>query len=374
MSEDTEQPNEHVGNAAQAPTTEPGPTHTSYYERIADRTGDLMEASFNLAEEHLRPTVGAIKDPRDGTFGHFTMGKGGINAIPAASWDQYRLFPLRRKGTSKLTQLTSFIDVVNRFKLTHSAIFASDDMAKPSLTAVLDYHPDNQDVMAIDAEDNPPAPVQWMGHRAQYDFPLSEEWKAWIENNTKPMGMIDFARFIEDHIVDVSADPVSMFSEASQAFVNANRGMLATPTKLVEISRGLQVYERAVVREARNLSTGEAQFTFDSEHTDGDGKPLTLPTMFSIVIPVFARSPDVFRLIARFRYRKTGDRLLFWYELWRHDLTFETAFNEALEQVRVETELPVYCGAPEKQEADPVVTSMASAFESEMTQIVRDRR
>lgn len=310
---------------------------------VVDRTGQLMEAAFDIAADHIQAKPVELADPRDGTKAHFVVSAGGILPVPTNSWDSLRPFPLHRTGTASLSQLPSFIALVNRFKFPNSAIFANDDFTKPSLTAIFDYHPDNGEVggeMSANA-------TQAMRHKASYAFPLSKEWQAWIGKNATPMGMGDFARFIEDNIVDVSADPVESFAQASQDFVRANRGTLATPSKLVEISRGLQVYERAVIKEAKNLSTGEAQFTFDSEHTDGDGKPLTLPTMFSITIPVFARSIDAFRLIARFRYRKTGEGLVFWYELWRPDLTFETAFNEAIDKVSTETGLPIFAGAPE---------------------------
>lgn len=302
-----------------------------------------METAFSVAENHIKAQPVELTDQRDGTKAHFALFQNGLSPVDPKAWDAFRAFPLHREGTAALTQLQSFIELVNRFKFAHSAIFASDDFTKPSLTAIFDYHPDNGEVggeRSVNA-------AQARRHKATYAFPLSKEWQAWIGGNAKPMTMIDFARFIEDNIVDVSADPVDMFAKASQDFVSANRGSLATPSKLVEISRGLQVYERAVIKEAKNLSTGEAQFTFDSEHTDGDGKPLTLPTMFSITIPVFARSADVFRLIARFRYRKTSEGLVFWYELWRPDLTFETAFNEALEEVASKTGLPIFVGAPE---------------------------
>lgn len=306
---------------------------------VADRTGEIMAAAFAQAEQHIRFTVEQITDPRDGTKAPFAISHEGAHVIPASSWADYRVYPLHRSGTAALTQLPSFVALVNRFKFAHSAIFAVDDFARPALTAIFDYHPDNDQIG--------PNRAQARQHRASYSFPLSKEWQAWIGSNAKPMGMADFARFIEDNIVDISPDPVESFAEATKAFVAANRGTIATPSKLVEISRGLQVYEKAVIKEARNLSTGEAQFTFDSEHTDGDGKPLVLPTMFSITVPVFARSTVLFRLIARFRYRKTGEGLLFWYELWRPDLTFETAFNEALALVAAETGLPIYVGTPE---------------------------
>ena len=66
-----------------------------------------------------------------------------------------------------------------------------------------------------------------------------------------------------------------------------------------------------------------------------------------IVIPIFARSPVFYRIIARLRYRIANGKPVFWYEMWRPDLTFETAFNEAVADVGEKTGLPIYLGLPE---------------------------
>lgn len=170
------------------------------YESIADRTGEIMETAFAKAEDHLRTNIENIADPRDGTQAPFAIGQNGAHSlIPAASWDEYRAFPLARTGKATLTQLPSFIDVVNRFKFAHSAIYAVDDFTKPSLTAIFDYHPENG-AAGVN-------PAQPMRHRASYAFPLSEEWNAWIAKNNTPMGMGDFAQFLETRILN----PTSRF-------------------------------------------------------------------------------------------------------------------------------------------------------------------
>ncbi len=101
-----------------------------------------------------------------------------------------------------------------------------------------------------------------------------------------------------------------------------------------------------MIKEARNLSSGEGQLVFDSQHVDADGKPLTVPNLFMICIPIFARG-DLYRLLARLRYRKANGGLVFWFELWRHDLAFEQAFAEACDKVAAATGLPLFIGAPE---------------------------
>ena len=113
----------------------------------------------------------------------------------------------------------------------------------------------------------------------------------------------------------------------------------------MELSRGLQVYESSAVREVVNLSSGEGQISFQSEHTDQHGVPLKVPGLFLIAIPVFRNGP-LYRIAARLRYRKNAG-LVFWYDLWRIDRTFDHAFDEALGRVRAETALPVMLGKPE---------------------------
>jgi len=45
--------------------------------------------------------------------------------------DAYRLLPARKIGTAKVETLTSLMDLTNRHKTTHSAIFAATDWHKP---------------------------------------------------------------------------------------------------------------------------------------------------------------------------------------------------------------------------------------------------
>ncbi len=317
-------------------------------ETVADRTGELLATAIATAENHLRGEVVTLVDPRDGTEALFALGAhGSVTPLPADAFDAYRANPLYRKGTATLTQLPSFIELVNRFKFPFSAIFAVDDLAKPSLTAIFDYHPSNDEV----GGDLNLAAAQPRRHRASYAFPLSKEWQAWFNRDAKPMTMGEFAQFLETQIVDVSDDPVSKWSEQAQAFAKANRATaadaVATPTRLVDLSVKFKIYETAESCEAVNLTSGETEFTFVSEHKAADGKPVNFPKLFSIVIPIFARSTVFYRLIARLRYRIASGKPVFWFELWRPDLTFETAFNEALADVGEKTGLPIYLGQPE---------------------------
>lgn len=299
----------------------------------AYNAGLPIAEAFETAAAHLRVQPGTLVDPRDDTSAPVVVSRQGVEAVDPSIFDAYRAAPLRLKGTAKMDRLDSFIAHVNRFKDASSAVFATADPRAPKMEAVLDYSP---------AQGEP----RFAGHRTSYAFPLSPEWQAWFGQDGKAMSMVDFASFLEDHIVDVLAEPGAM-SEAAQAFVTTTGGKFATPSKLVEIARGLQVNETSVVKETRNLSSGEAEITFDTQHTGADGKPLKMPNLFVIAIPVFARAAVSYRLLARLRYRKQGGQLLFFYDLWRPDLVFNDAFEEAAANVERETGLPVFMGTPE---------------------------
>jgi hypothetical protein len=171
-----------------------------------------------------------------------------------------------------------------------------------------------------------------------------------MEHNGTQLRMVEFAEFLEDRVIDVLhlIPEEDELSEDLQKFINAGGGeaLIATPQRLVELSRGLQVNENSAIREVNRLNSGEAQILFTSEHTDGNGEPLRVPSLFLIGIPVFRNGP-IYRLAARLRYRKTPTGIVFWYDLWRHDRTFDHAFKEACERASIETDLPLLLGAPE---------------------------
>lgn len=298
--------------------------------------GLLIRESVEAAGELARVEVTNVADPRDNTEAPVVVSHHGVTVVDPSIFDKYRTTPIDRVGTAKLTTLESYIEHSNRFKVESSVVFACDDMAHAKLITIFDYH------AGIDSG----GATANLKHKAEYAFPFSDEWKAWHGKNAEPMSMAQFAQFLEDRIVDIDANGEPTSDEA-KAFVTAINGKLASPSKLIELARNLQVYENSTLKEARNLSSGEGQLTFTSEHVDADGRPLSIPNLFMILIPVFARSPDYYRLLARLRYRKANGGVVFWYELWRADLAFEQAFTEACNQVRERTGLPLFIGAAE---------------------------
>lgn len=299
-------------------------------------TAPGVAAVRRLVEDYVRGELITLTEPDTGLRAPAALTHSGLAAVPPSIFDPYRNEPKRKTGTARLTALASFIDLVNRFRSETSALFACDDRKAPALTAVFDYH---------EPLDGPPA---FMRHRATFAFPLSDQWQAWTKADGKRMTMAEFATFIEDRLVDI-LDPVAggpLPAELQTLIGTTQQTGVAGPTKLYELATGLKIYEDAVIEEAISLKSGAGQIRFKSEHRDADGKPLNVPGLFMIAIPVFLHG-DLFRIGARLRYRKQPSGIVFWYDLFNADRVFDTAFKEACHKARDETALPLFFGAPE---------------------------
>lgn len=316
---------------------------------------NIAATALQFVEGYMRPEVTVVTEPGTGTTALVEVGPSGVSQVSPGVFDAWRDGPARRKGTAQLTKIESLIEHVNRFKDPDSILFAVDDRAAPSITAVLDYHEAVNPMVEPSKADPDPVPFvsdaapRFGQHRSVFAFPLSDEWKAWNEADGQKMTMAQFAAFLEDRIIDVleliEADGDAL-PEDLQRFIANCGGKVASPNRLVELSRGLQVHEQAAVKETVNLSTGEFEISFVSEHVDKYGGKLQVPGLFLIGLPVF-RHGQFYRLAARLRYNKTPAGLIFWFDLWRADRAFDDAFNEACELVAIKTALPLLFGKPE---------------------------
>lgn len=100
--------------------------------------------------------------------------------------------PSRIRQTTNLISPGSLIAYIQRFRDARSVVFA--DKTQTKIVAVLDFHQD---------AGNP----HWGMHKAVYDCPFSDDWKAWIGFDGRKMNQIDFAEFLENNIQNVA--PIS---------------------------------------------------------------------------------------------------------------------------------------------------------------------
>lgn len=257
--------------------------------------------------------------------------------------DERRERPERREGTATHTTLESFCMAVERFSDAQSALFAHDDPKSPRLLAIFDYHEGNE--RADDGSVTDLGKPRFGKHRAVYPFPLSPEWLAWSGLAQQDLSQRALAEFLEDHIPEV-LDPARVGDStrelAEQIGVN-----LATPSQLLTLSRGLALRVDTKVAQAVNLSTGEAQFTYDEQHRDKEsGQPLRVPNGFAISIPVF-RGGHFYVLLVRLRYRVQAGNVSFKAQVHRAENAFRDAFEEACTIAQERTGIPLFHGSPE---------------------------
>lgn len=247
--------------------------------------------------------------------------------------DEYLPKPERRKGTATAFSLASFIALVTRFASSASAVFADPNEDTPSLTAVFDYNPQG------------PTDTDWLQHRAVYEPALSEEWEAWAEKDGEMMPQVEFAQFIEDRATNLCVP--NLDDPKIKTYADLVQGVFATPSDLIQLSRGLEINVATRVKAVNRLQSGEISMLWDEVHADGTGAPIKVPNLFQIMIPVFYAG-EWYRLAAKLRYRVSGGSVTWGYELVQPELAFTNAFEEMATKIASETTTPVFFGAPEK--------------------------
>ncbi len=294
--------------------------------------------------------------------------------------DKHADRPRRRSGTATLYDLASFIAHFNRHKDDNSVVFADRDRKAPRLLGVLDYNEALNVSTSIENEETGEvtttvqhisgAQPRFGVHRSEYQFPLSDEWKAWVGKNGQGMNQSEFAQFLEDHILDVLPPPTQVVSIAKRiddgsaqrsaggdfgqksadellAELLINLGTeIAGPSRMMELSRGLEAFAGHKVEGKVDLQGGANRVVFVEEHKDATGQPLVIPGVFLIGIPVFERGAP-YRIAVRLRYRIRSGAMTWFFEMHQHLKVFDHAFAEAARKVADDTGRPVFLGKPE---------------------------
>ena len=223
-----------------------------------------------------------------------------------------------------------------------------DGKFAPVMTCIANWHkagaadPDGKDATAMRGD-----------HRAVYRFPVSEEWQRWSKIAEGALSKDEMGEFIEDNAKDI-LDPTPALlgigdptEEWEQGMVDVSQkvdGRFASYRQLLEMSRKFAATEATKFKLHSNRDTGEHLIEAESEHRDEDGAPIRVPNLFMIAIPVFDRGP-LYRIAVRLRYRLRGG-LSFSISMYAPDVVARHAFDEAVETVRTDTQLPIIMGRP----------------------------
>ncbi|APZ53711.1 DUF2303 family protein [Salipiger abyssi] len=260
--------------------------------------------------------------------------------------------PERRKGTAYLSTLDSLIGWTNRFKGDSSALFA--DPNTPSLTCIANYH--GAGAVAWDDTSGEKG-AAFCDHRGRYDFPLSEEWQIWEAVSGKGMDKEELGEFIESNILHFleptpylihakSDGNPAPWEERSRDLAEKIGGRFGQPHELMNMSREFTVHETSNLKVTKNRDNGASMIHFVNEHNDEEGRPLQIPNLFLIAIPVFDGG-DLYRMTVRFFYRKSGSTVKFFVTLYNPDEAKREAIEEAVAKAENDTALPVFYGTAE---------------------------
>lgn len=309
--------------------TAPSPGTPSYNTDESTNLGVLAQQITDLhGHDILHLKAG---EEGDATFIVLPQGKTLKDITPEL--EKYLPAPRRMRGTTSLTTAAAFLKFLERFsKPTETVVFADPTRSAPKLTAIFDYH----------KVDHTP---QFGVHRAEYAPKLSDPWNTWVGNDDTEMPQGDFAEFIEENLPDIIVPHLD--DPNLKTFASLVDGTFAEPSQLLELSRGMQVNVNAQVRGAVTLANGAIQVQYAEVHADGEGQPLKVPNLFQIAVPVF-EGGAAYVMGARLRYRVADRRVLWRYLLVRPDIVFKAAFDEVVQQVEQEANVPVFHGAPSK--------------------------
>lgn len=257
------------------------------------------------------------------------LAPGAAPASLAALIETYRQAPARRVGTATVTSLRSFIDLIERHKDAHSAVFAETAMPGAKLTGVIDYH----------QTDGAPRHAQ---HRVVYPFPVTPELTAWLGQNGKPMEQLAFATFLEEHAADLASPTDAERIEWERLF----KERFSAPNELLDLSRSLEICVGQTVKRAERLQSGERTIEFVETQTDRAGNKVDVPGIFMVSVQAFVDG-DPIRMPARLRYRVKAGDISWHYQLYRPDFWIRNQVQIDLDKVGRETGLPTYEGTPE---------------------------
>lgn len=227
--------------------------------------------------------------------------------------------PTRKRGTTVLNDAESFISVVNDQANDDTRLFST--INPPTFTAVFNH----------DA-----STPGWGDHRAEYNAPLSPEWKAWTAASGVKRNQVDMAQFLEANMVDV-------------VYIAAGLGEHGSPdgATLLEICRTLEAKKKVTFKSSVRLPDGSTEFTYDEDVAGSAVKgTMSIPEQFSIGVPVFENG-EKYRQDVHFRYRiQDGGALVMWLDLIRPHKVIEDAVKQLREHIAAQTGMQVLNGTP----------------------------
>ncbi len=240
------------------------------------------------------------------------------------SLEKFLRVPRRARATVAMMDVKSLAEYVLRYAGEGTVIFGTADERGGGFCAVLDYH------RGVSADGAPLA--GWAEHRAELKLRVTPEWERWLSRASKDLMQREFAEFLEDNAADIVV-PESCSTAPNSAV-------------MLDVALTLQAKSEVQFSSAQRLQNGQTQLTYNEQITaqaGAEGK-LQVPARFYLSVPPFVGA-ERYLVGARLRYRVTGGKLTFKYELERPHKVVEAALADLRAAVEKLTGRNVIMGA-----------------------------
>lgn len=227
--------------------------------------------------------------------------------------------PRRKKASVTLADADGFISYLKRHgSLDSATIWCEADYksGQVSFTGIVNDHGEE-----IDAQ-------QWRDHIAKLTPAKAVEWERWVASNRKPMSQLDFATFIEENLADIATAPG-----------------FPSGTDMLQMATGLEIAQDSMIKSAIRLQSGGVRMEYVEDSNAETVRSMEVFSKFALGLPVFY-SGAAYMLEARLKYKLSGGKLSFWYELIRPDKVVEDAAKTITTTIQEATGFPLFHGRP----------------------------
>lgn len=270
-----------------------------------DNATSEAAAVADLTRETMVPVMISSEDGRQFLVTH-------DKARVAEVTDAHGLFVHKPTYTKQIVQLqttASLVDYVERYKLAHTAVFA--DIAHDRMEAIIDYH-------------GPSEKADFLAHRARLGLARSEEWKSWTGIDNRLMGQLEFARFIEENSVDVSAPEAGA---------------------LIDVVRDLHGLRKVNFSKAVRMASDNENFEYTVENEAKTKGGVEIPTKFMLRIPVYFGEPPVeMGAFLRWKIDPEGGGISLGLKLHRPEYVRQDEFQRIVREIGESVDRPVVYG------------------------------
>lgn len=275
------------------------PTYSSTL--VSGATGDLA-AVIDVAQQAAEPHDLDAANPQG-----VTLPAGARHEV--LDLERFLPTPRRKHGAVTLNDGESF----SRYVTKHVEAGATEmyaDVTAQTMVALLNDH----------AGDG----AGWGDHRATLTLRRTPQWEVWAGHNGTLLEQLAFAELVEDNLPDI-VEPDG--------------------ATLLELAQSFQAHTKVRFESARHLQGGDRQlvYTEDTTATAGTKGDITIPPTFTLGIAPFEVG-EMYRVVARLRYRITDGRLRLGYRLDRPEDVLRSAFRDVVNEVQQRTGIDVLYG------------------------------